>query len=82
MLYKSYAVLVTLAGQLAYTGGVQKYNISNSNILNLNETNHRDIVSDNVGLVEIKTSNSSDLGAISNLFWSYYDTKVAHIFFI
>ena len=76
MLFKSYAVVVNLASLLANTGGVQKYNISNSNILDLNKTNDRDIVGTDVGLVEKRASSSSDFGSISNIFWSYYDSKV------
>ena len=76
MLFKSYAVVVNLASLLANTGGVQKYNISNSNILDLNKTNDRNIVGTDVGLVEKRASSSSDFGSISNIFWSYYDSKV------
>ena len=76
MLFKSYAVVIYLASLLANTGGVQKYNISNSNILDLNKTNDRDIVGTDVGLVEKRASSSSDFGSISNIFWSYYDSKV------
>ena len=68
--------MIYLASLLANTGGVQKYNISNSNILDLNKTNDRDIVGTDVGLVEKRASSSSDFGSISNIFWSYYDSKV------